>query len=441
MKLHFNKLLLIAIVFFNLNAFAQHKKCKTMELRQQRMKNNPELRSIIENEEQNIQNKLLALPRASERSIITIPVVVHVIYHNLQENISDAQILSQLNILNNDFRMLNSDTLPISHPFGSLRADSQIEFCLAQQDPNGNPTNGIIRTCTDSASFAAWGYEKFSQTGGQDSWDANNYLNLWVCNLGGSDGVLGYATFPSDLTLYPYEDGVVIHYENFGDIGTVIAPYDLGRTLTHEVGHWLNLYHIWGDSNCGDDLVSDTPASENANTDCPSFPKGANNSCGANSKGEMFMNYMDYVNDNCMNMFTTGQVNRMYTALNADRNGILTSAGCVAPPVGARKNIASTMLTSNVCLTDIKILESEIADEIEIYPNPSNGKMFITLNNNYSAKNINLEIFNVLGDKVLLDISLKQFPAELDLTALSKGIYFITVTNGDYISTQKIILY
>ena len=130
----------------------------------------------------------------------------------------------------------------------------------------------------------------------------NNYLNIWVCDLG--SGLLGYATPPS--TFIGDGDGLVIGYRYFGTIGTVQAPYNKGRTATHEIGHWFNLFHIWGDNNCGDDLVNDTPTQEEANFGCKIHP---HTSC--NNTGDMFMNFMDYTNDNCMNLFTEGQKNRI----------------------------------------------------------------------------------------------------------------------------------
>ena len=264
--------------------------------------------------------------------IINIPVVVHVLYNSELENISDQQIQSQIDVLNEDFRLQNSDSLLPSHPFWVNATDCLIEFCLASQDENGNPSNGITRTYTDSLSFSGNDFEKFNETGGKDNWDPTQYLNMWVCNLDGSGGTLGYAQFPSDLAEYPETDGVVIDFRCFGRIGTAgIAPFednDIGRTATHEVGHWLNLFHIWGDDQCGDDLVYDTPTQEYSNFSCPQFPSV---SCNNGPNGDMFMNYMDYVNDNCMCMFSFGQSERMDAAIFNIRDGLLNSNGCNPP--------------------------------------------------------------------------------------------------------------
>jgi len=262
-------------------------------------------------------------------NLITIPVVVHVIYKNSSQNISDAQIFSQIDILNEDFRMNNSDASSVPSAFAGAAADCEIEFCLAVRDPNGNVTTGITRTYTTTSSFSGYTSMKYSSTGGQDAWNTSDYLNIWVCNL--ASGLLGFATFPGGNSS---TDGVVCDYAYFGNTGTATSPYDLGRTATHEVGHWLNLYHIWGDSYCGNDYVSDTPKHEESNYGCPSYPH-ASSCSGTGSSGEMFMNYMDYTNDACMFMFSTGQKNRMRATLNGSRSSLLSSLGCqvVYPPI------------------------------------------------------------------------------------------------------------
>ncbi|HHS95738.1 MAG TPA: zinc metalloprotease, partial [Phaeodactylibacter sp.] len=224
--------------------------------------------------------------------IITIPVVVHVVWNTAAENISDEQIQSQITILTEDFRRLNSD----ANNNWPQAADAEIEFCLAGSDPNGNTTNGITRTQTSVTSFSTNDNVKFDATGGKDAWPSSQYLNFWVCDLGG--GLLGYAQFPGGPA---NTDGIVCDYQYVGNIGTATPPYHLGRTATHEVGHWLNLRHIWGDGGCGvDDLVADTPVSDAPNFSCPT----GHVSCGST---DMIENYMDYTHDDCMNLLTLGQ--------------------------------------------------------------------------------------------------------------------------------------
>ena len=172
------------------------------------------------------------------KSIITIPVVVHVVWNTSQENISDQQIFSQIDVLNADFRRTNIDAIMTPSVWSSIAADTEIEFCLASVDPNGALSSGITRTQTSRTSFSLQSDAvKATSTGGKDPWNQNNYLNIWVCNLSG--GILGYATPPSSWN--NPDDGVVIGYKYLGTLGTVQGPYNKGRTCTHEVGHWLNL--------------------------------------------------------------------------------------------------------------------------------------------------------------------------------------------------------
>jgi hypothetical protein len=245
--------------------------------------------------------------------ITVIPVVVHVVYNNATQNISDAQINSQIDVLNKDYRKANADISGLPAVFAPLAADAQVEFKLADKDAANNPTNGITRTSTTTASFSDDDKVKSAATGGHDAWPRDQYLNLWVCPLGG--GLLGYAQFPGGPAA---TDGVVITYSAFGTIGTAAAPFALGRTGSHEIGHFFNLRHIWGDvTDCsGTDFVGDTPNQGGPNYGTPAFPHVT---CGNGPNGDLFMNYMDYVDDNAMFMFTAGQVTRMQACLDGAR--------------------------------------------------------------------------------------------------------------------------
>ena len=248
--------------------------------------------------------------------VITIPVVFHVIYANETQNIPDSELLEQLQVLNDDFRRTNADQDNI-WPQG---ADTEIEFCLATRDPNGAPSSGILRVPTTVSSFGSNDAMKFTAQGGSDAWPASEYLNYWVCNLGG--GLLGYAQFPGGPAA---TDGVVCGYPYVGLNGPGAGAYNLGRTGTHEVGHWLNLRHVWGDGPCGaDDFVADTPESDGANYGCAL----GHISC---STEDMVQNYMDYSDDGCMNIFTQGQGDRMQAVLapGGARASIVSSNGCL----------------------------------------------------------------------------------------------------------------
>lgn len=223
--------------------------------------------------------------------VINIPVYVHVIYNNSNENISDAQINSQIAVLNADFGKTNSDINQVPSEFAAVAADADVTFTLA----------GVTRKSSSRTSWGTRDDMKYSSNGGVDVITPESALNIWVCNIGG--GILGYAQFPGGSTS---TDGVVISPQYFGTTGFVSAPFHKGRTATHEVGHYLNLRHIWGDGRCRqDDFVADTPSSDGPNYGCPSYPT-------VNCKStDMTMNYMDYTDDACMNMFSEGQKARM----------------------------------------------------------------------------------------------------------------------------------
>jgi len=322
---------------------AQNRSCGTMDHLDEIRQNDPQLDQRMQVEESAIQNWISNNPESSMLNVLTIPVVVHVIYKTSSQNISTAQVLSQIDVLNEDFRKLNSDASSVPSAFSGVAADVEIEFCLAVRDPNGNTTTGITRTSTTSSSFSGYTSMKYASSGGHNAWNTSKYLNIWVCNLG--SGLLGFATFPGGSSS---TDGVVCDYAYFGDVGTATSPYHLGRTATHEVGHWLNLRHIWGDSNCGNDYVSDTPTQQGSNYGCPSFPS-TSNCTGNGSNGDMFMNYMDYTNDACMYMFSTGQKTRMRATLNGSRSSLLSSNGCVPVnvPIVITANVTDVSCNGN----------------------------------------------------------------------------------------------
>lgn len=219
--------------------------------------------------------------------VINIPVYVHVVYSNSQENISNAQIASQMTVLNDDFRKQNSDSGNTPSEFAGVAADAEITFTLA----------GTFRHANSRSS---WGTNDDVKAA-YPPVSPSTHLNIWVCNIGG--GILGYAQFPGGN---PDTDGVVCSPQYFGTTGYVSSPFNGGRTMTHEVGHYLNLRHIWGDGRCRqDDFVADTPTSDAPNYGCPSYPTV---NCGSN---DMTMNYMDYTDDACMSLFTEGQKSRM----------------------------------------------------------------------------------------------------------------------------------
>ena len=280
--------------------------CGTMSNHMRLLEMYPSFRDrLFKLEEQTSRYRNTGL-KITEVPIATIKVIVHVVYNNEAQNVSDAQIKSQIAALNKDFRATNTDRSKLPAPFKGLVSDTRVQFKLDR----------ITRTATAKASFSDDNGVKKASKGGVASIDTKKFLNVWVCALGG--GLLGYAQFPGGP---PATDGVVIHYRAFGTNGTAQAPYNKGRSATHEIGHYFNVRHIWGDTpDCsGSDLVADTPNAAGPNFGKPSFPTVT---CNNGPNGDMFMNYMDYTDDDAMFMFTTQQVARIRATLDGPRRGL-----------------------------------------------------------------------------------------------------------------------
>jgi hypothetical protein len=348
------------------------------------------------------------------KAVITIPVVVHVIYHPSlsAQNISYSRVVEQINVLNQDFRGSNPDTAQVPALFKGLVADAQIQFCLATRDPIGNWTDGVTRTQTTKTSFGMGDDALIKSTsgGGHDAWDRDKYLNIWVCNLTGN--VLGYTQLPGGPA---HLDGLVICYKYFGKTGAS-PPYHKGRTTTHEVGHWLNLYHIWGDDNgaCwGSDYCDDTPNQAGDNYACPTFPHA---SCSNTS--DMYMNYMDYVDDACMFMFTPDQKTRMLAVLASTRSSLLNSDGC-SPATG--------------------IVDAGNLTTLQIFPLPSTDVLNVVVGLSRAIE-LKITLIDGLGriyNTTLLSSS-DLHHCNISMTSIPAGVYYLLI-EGDGIRESRLI--
>ncbi len=268
--------------------------CGSNDVLEAQLASDPGLKARMDNIESFTQNVIKnKLQSRLVNGVIEIPVVVNVVYKTAAQNISAAQIQSQIDVLNEDYNNTNADRTLVPSEFSSVDANVGVRFVLA----------AVNRKATTKTSFSTNDAVKKSSQGGIAPTDPTHNLNIWTCNLG--NGLLGYAQFPGGASA---TDGVVILYSAFGRTGTLISTYNKGRTATHEVGHWMNLRHIWGDATCGNDLVSDTRIAQTANYGCPTYPKLT--TC-TGKLAEMTMNYMDYTDDACMYMFTNGQKARM----------------------------------------------------------------------------------------------------------------------------------
>lgn len=346
--------------------------------------------------------------------VITIPVYIHVLYSNETENISNDQIQSQIDVLNADYNASNADISQVPSDFADAVAGTDIQFTWSSAD--------IVRISSNTKS---WSYKDDMKKAKKGSVPVDGYLNIWVCNIG--KGILGYAQFPGG----PAEtDGVVISPQYFGssDAGSdfyLEAPYNKGRTATHEVGHWLNLRHIWGDSGCGgaDDYVADTPEASGPHYGCPAGPV---ESCGSVN---MTMNYMDYVDDACMYMFTAGQAGRM-RALFAEggvRDNFVGGTTSTARKGGETKEIAFKS-------DDFKV---------SMYPNPTNTHTKISISLHTTEEALSVSLVDIKGRK----ISSEEFHEvsgtiehTFDVNGLKPGIYLVNITGEHHSHVQKLVV-
>jgi hypothetical protein len=404
------------------------------------------------------------------RPIITIPIVVHVLHKGeaigTGTNISIAQIQSQIDVLNQDFRRLNSNVLHSPAPFRGTSDDPLVQFCLAQQKPDGTPTNGIMRYLEPSqqdyanliipnignlpSNLHCLNLITLKWIEASTIWNRDKYLNIWVSdklkqlppsagagagnNLGCNfeTGILGLAQFPGETGQpepifpdYSLTDGVWVTATAFGNTGNVIPPYNLGRTAVHEVGHWLNLRHTWGndpqpDLLCNeadpefDDLVFDTPKQSKDSEGCSTFP--STDLCSPLFPGIMFMNHMDYSVDNCRSIFTYGQTIRMDAALFNQRTSLLTSPGCLPSTLGQYE------------------FENK---KIELFPNPTSSKVYFD-NSNFNFKEVT--IYNYLGQEVAkTSFSNNINNQEIDMSNLATGVYVLKFSDGATSKSVKVV--
>lgn len=395
-------------------------KCGHDLLLEQSLERNPAVADQMEAVETFTQ-EWLANPnnlQAQTREIITIPIVVHVLWNEPSDDISNLQIFSQIDILNEDFRLRNENVEDIPDEFKSLAADVEFEFCLATITPEGDITDGITRTQTDWPCIGDFNTTTesgeprlfYEILGGRDAWDTRRYLNIWVaptCNA-----FLGFGFYPGQSGNLQ-EDGVVIDTDYFGNVCNDGRNHHLGRTTTHEIGHYFNLKHIWGSKGCeeeNDDFVEDTPRQDNFYVGCPTHPSI---SCGS---PDMFMNFMDLTDDACISMFSIGQKNRMLAAINGPRSGLLNSNRCVfinqpRPDLG-----------------------------ITVFPNPVADCIHINFNANFDNE-VTVLLYDAKGARIYEAVNNASNIRSIPADGLPTGVYYLQLTNGSTEVTERIMVY
>jgi hypothetical protein len=317
------------LLFLSLTAQNGHppfEKCGTMQYLEKKLQANATARERFEQKTIDF-NRTVSTRIVNQTARLTgtvyVPIVFHVVMPN-QSLVTDVQLQAQLDTLNRDFFGANGDSVKIPSYFKPLFGKSNIQFCLAQRTPDGDSTNGIDRVITGRRNFSFDDNVKHNFSGGADAWNTEQYYNVWICTLDST--ILGFGTFPNDPSTDAADQGIVIDYHTLPG-GS--SSFGGGKTLTHETGHYFNLYHIWGDdggSCTGTDYVDDTPNQGNSTSGCPTGI--VTDSCTRTGNGIMYQNYMDYSNDPCLVMFTLQQVDRMETALELYRPGLLSSNGC-----------------------------------------------------------------------------------------------------------------
>jgi len=393
------------------------RECRSFEYQQVVIQNDPSLSASRQTVQQFVRQKestqISSSARTSEVKVITIPVIVHILYHYPGENIPDDQVNSQIAALNRDFRRLNADTTKIPAAYKSLAADCGIEFRLARMDAAGRATKGIIRKYTPITNWEMDDKIKFSSEMGDDAWDATSYLNIWV---GTFQTANGYSSSPGDPAK---KDGVVISNKVFGTFNS--GSYNKGRTAVHEVGHWLGLRHLWGDTYCGDDGVADTPKQQTFTSGCPSSVRI---SCNNGPFGDMYMDYMDFTNDDCLVMFTEGQKQKMR---------LLFESG------GPRYSLLLSNGLSNPSFDQFPLPETAPQWlHVQIFPNPVTSEL--TINMESDPRWIGKEVKLIsIGGQVELRKLITSKVVKLDVSHLKPGMYFLSAEKEGEKMLQKLI--
>lgn len=427
-----------------------HIRCASTEYDQYLREQNPKTESIALFEkwmDKKIkEQKSLQEVASQSGGIIYIPVVVHVIHngdaYGINENITDEQVQSQITVMNQDYRKLTGTP---GYNTNAVGADTQVEFVLAKVDPNGNPTNGINRV---NLCQASWSTAAINSTVKPTTiWDPMQYMNMWSINFTDTS-LLGYAQFPESslggmatTAQNPNTDGVVANYTTFGSSdlasGSFAPPYDKGRTMTHEVGHFLGLRHIWGDnSTCpatntanDKDFVADTPAANAANFGCPT----GTNTCTGNPGNDMIENYMDYTDDTCMSVFTTGQKARIVTVLNGSprRSTLKSSVKDVAIPLfanDAEVKIENLCTSSSATCTNTN--PTSPAKTILLYNRGTSNLTSATLSYNFNGStNYTQNWTGSLAPNKYAQITLAN--------STSNGLLTVTVTTANGVADQR----
>ena len=403
----------LAVLLFIVTGFQLfgQKNCSIEEYVNKQKSENISLKDNLEQVELFTQNKTSSETSAQRINgvpeIIRVPVVFHVLYQYEQQNPSLETLNILIEALNRDLNKRNSDTSNIPTVFRPLATAMGFEFKLAKMDPAGKATNGVVRKYTPVSYWLSDDKMKFSASYGDDAWDSKSYLNVWICNM---KDVLGYSTLPG---MDPKKDGIVLSFEDlFNPRGTTPTINDF-RTIVHEVGHWLNLYHLWGEGYCGDDKVDDTPKQSSYTPGCPN---GTRVTCGNGPGGDMYMNFMDFTDDVCMHMFTKGQRKRARVLFEAGgpRNSILYSKGLNTPLIPYEEPGSFYPKWMHA----------------QVYPNPASNSINVYFEYDERWLGSKIHVVDMSGRVVSSKIINSKIET-IDVSRLTAGVYLIRAEKGE----------
>lgn len=387
---------------------------------------NVDHRFNLSKDDEAYQRHLSHVREREERSPVTsrtdryFPVVIHVVARDVHQPVTIAQALQQLDVLNDDFAGKGDNISKLLPEFSSLSADTEIKFCLASVDPDGFPTSGITFTQTDTVNIAlVTGPEgrlviHYDQLGGKTGWDPARYINIWVAEYG---GILGSASFPG-MAAFPEEIGLIMDIRHFGSIGDAghSGIYGRGHTLTHEMGHFFGLKHIWGngeEEDCDDsDDIDDTPNAAGPYLDCPS---GIRSSCGTS---DMYQNFMDLTDDRCLATFTRGQATRMQAVIDLYYPDMAVEGSC--------KSYSSGF--------------TAWFDQL-IWSHDRSSNKYVIHSPQGLMGNKQVTVYSADGRIILKDRWEGQLSYLLDLNQAGAGIYFVCVFHGMTSFVRKLIVY
>ena len=438
-----NRYLLLSLLAFLTYSLSAQEEPPLRQFYTQKVQSRIEANAAVQEARSSIEQEVEEAKRLKQHKKLIVPVVFHILYSSSAVYPNNDQVASQLLALNRDFASseYNSGEANIETDVAAYVADTEITFCVPQKDPSGKKTTGINYMVTDTAVWGDSDNMKSELTGGIGPWDPERYLNVWVVRL--ADSISGWAQMPGGPR---GTDGIVLDYRYFGTEGTSLAPYNEGKTLTHLIGNYLNLFDLWNEGNlCGDDYVADTPIHNGPNNHC--MIEETHVSMCDDNPVEMTMNFMDNTPDACMYMFTVGQKQRMQATLleGGARAGLVEGeVQCGKVPKGGTPSQAVVVSTAAVTTqaAETEWLDSLSSATVTVFPNPAIAEAHLVITVQ-QATTVRTVIYDVLGKIVHqgdTSIEAGQHQIDLDVANWPTGAYYAHIRVGDERFTERLVV-